>query len=252
MNQLNKITVTDIKELFTVFSPKGKTEEIHNRKSYGLSFCLKGKITYTNNKKQAVSDQNHAVILPKGKSYSLHRDKTGTFPVINFDCKDFLCDEIISLPIQSADIYIKNYEKMKALSLFEENRAEIMSIFYEVLHRLSLENSVRNQLIPAIKQIERDFQNPKLTNAKLAEKCTISEVYFRKIFTESYKTTPKQYIIDIRINRAKQLLSEGILKVGAVAEQCGFTNQYHFCRVFKGKTGLTPTEYIKRNKIYKI
>ena len=252
MNAINKITVTDIKQLFTVSSPKGRKEEIRNRKSYGLSFCAEGKITYEIGGKQAVSDEKHAVILPKGRSYSLNGDKSGIFPVINFDCKDFLCDEVISLPIQSSDTYIKDFEKMKALSLFEENRAKMMSVFYNILHRLSTESSVRNAILPAIRYIESNYQNSKLSNAELAEQCNISEVYFRKLFAEAYKTTPKQFIVDIRINKAKQLLSEGILKISAISEQCGFTNQYHFCRLFKEKTGLTPTEYIKRNRIYKI
>ena len=252
MNIINKITVTDIKELFTVSSPRGRSEEIKNRKSYGLSFCAEGKITYEMNGKQAVSDEKHAVILPKGRSYSLYGNKSGIFPVINFDCKEFLCDEVISLPIQSSDTYIKDFEKMKALSLFEENRAKMMSVFYNILHRLSTENSVRNVIVPAIRYIESNYQNPKLSNAELAEQCNISEVYFRKIFTETYKTAPKQFIVEIRINKAKQLLSDGFLNVGAVAEKCGFSNQYHFCRLFKEKTGLTPTEYIKRNRVYKI
>ena len=250
MNIINKITVTDIKELFTVLSPKGRNETIKNRKSYGLSFCTEGKITYEIGGKSAVSDENHAVILPKGRSYSLYGNKSGIFPVINFDCKDFLCDEVISLPIQNSDTYIKDFEKMKALSLFEENRAKMMSVFYNLLHRLSTESSVRNVILPAIMYIESNYQNPKLTNSVLAEKCNISEVYFRKIFTEAYKTTPKQFIVDIRINKAKQLLSDGFLNIGAVAEECGFSNQYHFCRLFKEKTGFTPTEYMKRNRIY--
>lgn len=233
-------------------SPKGRNETIKNRKSYGLSFCAEGKITYEIGGKQAVSDENHAVILPKGQSYSLRGDKTGKFPVINFDCKEFLCNEVISLPIQSSDTYIKDFEKMKALSLFEENRAKMMSVFYNILHRLSTESSVRNAILPAIKHIESNYQNPKLSNAELAEKCNISEVYFRKIFTETYKTTPKQFIVEIRINKAKQLLSDGFLNIGAVAEECGFSNQYHFCRLFKEKTGFTPTEYMKQNRIYKI
>ena len=252
MEILNKITITDIKELFTVTSLRGRSEEIHNRESYGLSFCTEGRITYTLGGKQAVSDENHAVILPKGQSYSLHGDKTGIFAVINFDCNDSLCDNVISIPIQNPETYIKDFEKMKALSLFEENRAKMMSVFYNILHRLSTESSVRNVILPAIKHIESNYQNPKLSNVELAQKCNISEVYFRKVFTEVYKTTPKQFVVDVRIDKAKQLLSDGFLRVGAVAEQCGFSNQYHFCRLFKEKTGITPTEYMKQNRIYKI
>ena len=252
MNVFDKITVTDIKQMFTVMSPHGRTATITGRRYYGLSFCIDGKITYEINGKKVVSDTNHAVILPKGKSYSLCGDKTGRFPVINFDCTNFICGEIMSFPIQNAAAYIKDYEKMKTLSLFEGNRAIIMSVFYSILHRLRSENTEQSRLIPAIKLIENNFRNPSLTNAELARECNISEVYFRKLFDEIYKTSPRQYLIEIRINKAKQLLTDGVLKVGAVAEQCGFTNQYHFCRIFKEKTGFTPTEFAKHNTIYKI
>lgn len=40
MNNLGKIVVTDINELFTVSSPKGRLEKICKRKSYALSFCI--------------------------------------------------------------------------------------------------------------------------------------------------------------------------------------------------------------------
>ena len=44
MNILNKIIVTDIADLFTVSSNKGRNQKIKNREYYGLSFCSEGKI----------------------------------------------------------------------------------------------------------------------------------------------------------------------------------------------------------------
>lgn len=243
---LNNIIVTDVKDIFTVSSPKGRFNEITNRYAYGLSFCTCGKITYTHNGRNFVSDRNHAVILPQGQSYTLYGNETGIFPVINFTCMDFLCDTLIILPLQNPELYINDYEQMKALFPFEGNRAKIMSIFYNMLYRLSAQNNVCSLILPAIKYIEDNYQNPDITNAKLAEKCNISEVYFRRLFLKQYKITPKQFIIDIRIGKAKQLLTEGALKISAVAERCGFSNPYHFCRMFKEKTGLTPTEYINQ------
>ena len=73
---LSNITITDIKETFTVFSPKGRFEKIQNRKAYALSFCDKGQITYTHNGNEIISDKNHAIILPQGQSYTLFGDKT--------------------------------------------------------------------------------------------------------------------------------------------------------------------------------
>lgn len=252
MENLNDVTVTDITNVITVFSPKGRSEKIHNRKSYGLSFCLEGQITYSHNGKKFISDKEHAVILPQGQSYTLYGDKKGVFPVINFTCTDFLCDTITVLPIPSNESFIKDYEQIKALFLFDGNRARIMSIFYNLLHRLSSYCAIGNTVMPALKFIEKNYQNPNLTNKMLAHECQISEIYFRKLFTNQFKTTPKQFIVDIRIQKAKQLLSEGNLKINAVAYKCGFSNPYHFCRVFKEKIGLTPTEYMKQNRVYKI
>ncbi len=252
MNELKNITVTDIKKMFTVMSPRGKNAEIYDRESYGLSFCIDGQITYKIGGKETVSDKTKAIFLPKGGNYSLHGDKTGKFPVINFDCINFQCSEILSFTLHNPASYIKDYEKMKALSIFDGNRAEIMSIFYDILHRILLDNASNNRLTPAIKLIEKDFGDPGLTNSALAKECNVSEIYLRKLFTETYKLSPKQYLLDIRINKAKQLLSDDFLKINAVALQCGFTNQYHFCRIFKKKTGFTPSEYSKRNKTFNI
>ena len=249
---LSNITVTDIKEIFTVVSPKGRFEKIENRKCYGLSFCDEGQITYTHNNNKFISDKFHAIILPKGQSYTLYGNKTGTFSVINFLCSEFLCDTIISLPIDNKEAYIKDFERIRSLSLLDTNRAEIMSIFYHILHLLSAQNSYNKIIVPAIKHIENNYQNPELTNTELAKKCNVSEIYFRHIFESCYNMTPKQFIIDMRINKAKQFLADGALKINAIALKCGFSNQYHFCRTFKEKTGLTPTQYMKQNRIYKI
>lgn len=253
MENLSEIIIYDIINIVTVFSAKGRFEKINNRICYGLSFCIDGQITYTHKGKEYVSDKNHAIILPQGQSYSLHGDKKGVFPVINFKCANFLCDTITVLPIRNHEAYIKDFEQLKALFLFGGNHAKIMSIFYNIIHRLSSHiNQQSNILLPAIKYIEKNYQNPHLSNEILAKECNISEIYFRKLFSAQFKLTPKQFIIDIRLQRAKQLLSEGILKINSIAEQCGFSNPYHFCRIFKERIGITPTEYMKQNIILKI
>jgi stage III sporulation protein SpoIIIAA len=70
-----------------------------------------------------------------------------------------------------------------------------------------------------------------------------------KLFLEKYGMTPRQFIIDIRINKAKQLLGEGKLKVSEVATQCGFSSSYHFCRTFRDHVGVTPSYYAQNNRI---
>lgn len=248
---LKNITVTKISGIVTVYSEKGRCDRMDNRQSYGLSLCTEGQITYIQNEREYVSDNNCAVILPKGGTYLIKRDKTGCFPVINFDCLDFLCDTVTVIPIQNASPLIADYEKMKRLFYFDGNRAQIFSIFYGMLHKLCSDD-VPHELRGAMRLIRGNLCDVSLTNARLAAECNISEVYFRKLFTKHFGISPKQFTIDLRIQKAKQLLSEGVLSVSAISEQCGFSNPYHFCRLFKQRTGITPSEYRKANQIYEI
>ena len=248
---LKNITVTEINNVLTVYSEKGKHDSMHDRKFYGLSFCEQGSITYIQNGREYNSDKSCAVILPKGGNYLIRRNKTGNFPVINFDCLESLCDEIRVIPVDNTDELISDYERMKRLLYFEGSRAQIFSIFYEIIHKLSTDK-IQPVLIKAMHIIKNDYCDISLTNAKLATECNISEVYFRKLFTKHFGISPKQFIIDIRIQAAKKLLSEGALSISLISEKCGFSNQYHFCKLFKKHTNFTPSEYRKKNMIDKI
>lgn len=100
---------------------------------------------------------------------------------------------------------------------------------------------------PAVNYLQNNFSNAGLTNQMLAQKAMISEVYFRKLFKANFGTSPKQYIQDLRILKAKNLLKGNLCSsISLVAEEVGFTNVYQFSTAFKKATGFTPTEYIKR------
>lgn len=253
LKSIEKITVTDISSIATIVFPKGVVTNISNRESFGLSLCLEGQLTYSHNGREVVSDKNSIVFLPKGESYSIRGEKSGMFPLINFFCDEDFCDTVVSIPIKNAQPYLADFEKIKALSLFEKNRLKIMSVFYGMLQRISSETTRSyGVLAPAIKLIEEECFEREVTIATLAEKCNMSEVYFRRLFLSRMGVSPKQYLIDVRIEKAKQLLADGVLKVNAIAEECGFSNPYHFSRIFRQKTGQTPTEYMKQNKVYEI
>lgn len=246
--QLQNTVVTDILGVGTVYSPKGRKVEMKNRPCYGLSFCIDGQITYSQNGKEYVSDPDHAIILPMGQCYVLKGDKTGSFPVINFSTLAPLCDTITVLELCNRELLLRKYEEMKKLFVDRNNRAKIFSIFYEMLYELSTQNE-SSELRAAIKYIYNNYHLPSITNERLAKECKISEVYFRKLFKKAFEMSPKQFIIELRMQKAKQLLSEGTQKIWAISEACGFSSAYHFCRLFKQHTGLTPHDYRKQNQI---
>lgn len=253
MDSLKSIVVTGIEQPMVVHPEKGKTIKITNRRWFGLSFCLSGQITYEMNGNSFISNGESAVILPKGGTYSLTGNKEGLFPVINFYCEHFNCDEIALIPLQNPQRYIRDFETLQKLHHRGASQLEIFSLFYNMLNNLSSENkSGPNILSPAVQYIENNIFDHTLSNTVLAKELGISEVYFRKLFLRYYNISPKQYILNFRIQKAKQMLIETPFTIIAISESCGFSTPNHFCRAFKQHTGLTPTQYAASHRAYEI
>jgi len=248
MLDLQNCVVCDVLRVVTVYSPKGRYHEMKDRTCYGISLCLSGEITYVQNGKKYVSDKEHAVILPQNGTYQIYGTETGDFPVVNFTCRDFLCDEITLIKIKNYEQLIHDYEQLRKLCAAYAARPRILSIFYHMLDLLHTE-SFPSVLLPAMRYLETHYCDAGIGNRDLARECKISEVYLRKLFSKYFYMSPKQYLIDLRIKKAKQLLSQEGLKAVDISELCGFSNPYHFCRLFKKHTGMTPSEYRFNNQI---
>ncbi len=244
--KLRNTVITEVCNLFTVHSPKGRHVKINNRYCYGLSFCIEGQITYRHNGREYVSKPGYAVILPEGQTYTLTGDEEGVFPVINFHCLEPLCETHAVIPLTQEQSCLGDYEEMLRCALTQNNRLRLIGLLYRILDRIT--SSESGTLTPALDYIEAHYDDPTLTNAQLAQQCCFSEVYFRRLFLEQFGVTPKQYVIEFRINRARQLLEGGDMKINAVSRMCGFSNSYHFSRAFKQHVGVTPTEYMLENR----
>ena len=79
--------------------------------------------------------------------------------------------------------------------------------------------------------------------SQLAEVAGMSSFHFAREFKRTTGTTPHQYLIKFRVERAKTLLAEGGLPLIDVGLQSGFSHQSHFTRLFRRLTGTTPQSY---------
>lgn len=69
--------------------------------------------------------------------------------------------------------------------------------------------------------------------------------HFARLFRETFRATPYQYLLSRRVERAKTLLRDPSLSIAMIALACGFTSQSHLNAVFKRLTGVTPGRYRK-------
>jgi AraC family transcriptional regulator len=78
---------------------------------------------------------------------------------------------------------------------------------------------------------------------KMAEAAGLSAAHFSQMFRKSTGESPHQFVLRIRVERAKEMLRAPKARVLDVAIACGFKTQQHFARVFRRACGATPTEY---------
>lgn len=88
----------------------------------------------------------------------------------------------------------------------------------------------------------------KITVGEICRKIGISVNYFTTYFTNRVKISPRQFIINFRINKAKEMLTETNLSISEIAQYIGYDDAFTFSRIFKKKVGVSPTVYCKNQK----
>ncbi|MDG3085332.1 AraC family transcriptional regulator [Vibrio hannami] len=86
-----------------------------------------------------------------------------------------------------------------------------------------------------------------ISRENISERFNISANHLSRMFRQQGHMTLADYIIWVRIDRAKFMLKKYNFKLSEVAHRCGFKDVNYFCRVFKKRTGHTPTAYRNSN-----
>lgn len=103
-----------------------------------------------------------------------------------------------------------------------------------------------NQILPALRFIEENYASP-IRAAELARRCGLSEPQFRRVFEDSVRMVPMDYLNLIRIQKACKLMQSRDLSMEMVAAECGFSSVSTFTRNFRKYLEITPYQW-KRNR----
>lgn len=155
--------------------------------------------------------------------------------------------------------YIPVFEKIiRELQVRRAHFFELVNLYALELLALMARNmseknlnsqGVNEQIQNVIERMNRNSREKQSVN-EYARLCNMSTCWFIHCFRAYTGTTPQQYITDIRICKAKELLSSSSFNITEIASIVGYDNPFYFSRIFKKSTGVAPKNYDRGNKIH--
>ncbi|QPA31443.1 ABC transporter substrate-binding protein [Thermaerobacillus caldiproteolyticus] len=147
-----------------------------------------------------------------------------------------LCDEIY-----------RHWHSEDGLERFRSQLTFQELLYYIMKNRRLLSGESRTALESAKDYMESYF-NENLTIEQLARIAKISPKYFVDLFKKTYGISAIDYLTELRINKAKQLMAQSDAKLRDIAHQVGYHDEFYFSRKFKKKVGVAPTVYMKSRR----
>lgn len=140
--------------------------------------------------------------------------------------------------IAKSDDYIRD------MKINEELNSLLTLLMNESWHQHEVTQvALKKQNVLPIKQYLEENYAKKITLDGLAEQFFISKYYMTHVFKEQFGVSVNQYLLSVRITKAKQMLRFSSEKVEAIGYACGLGSPNYFSRTFKNVEGISPSEY---------
>ena len=225
---------------------KNNIFKIHSHAFYEVVCFLSGSGTAIIDGKPYAFAPHSYCIVPPNCGHVEQFDGYGEVLFIGFSC-DNLANLLTQGVCRRGDVTVLSLLEQ----IFDEYKQQEQNYeaAAEYLLRLLLINALRSTQaddrkckdLQYIKAYIEQYADQKLNFKDLADLSGYSYDYFRHIFKQRFGVSPQEYMIDIRISNARQLLETTSLSCTEIAYQCGFSNSAQLTSMFKERFGVVPT-----------
>ncbi|MBD8068723.1 response regulator [Bacillus sp. PS06] len=183
-------------------------------------------------------------ILEKHKKYSI-----GSFTFLANRIFLLLMSLVIKYGIETSKIQQELWLCQQSI-LEHDSQAKVldklMSLAQNVIQEVKgLRASDGSHIVEGVRRfLEKNYAND-ITLTSLSKQFHLNGTYLSELFKNQVGQTYSDYLIKLRINKARELLLDSELKIIDVAQLVGFSNSSYFGTVFKKYVGQTPVEYRK-------
>jgi AraC-like DNA-binding protein len=242
--------------IFKIIRDKSEQKSLTQRGYDSLSIRLQGRGFFETDNGSITVSPGDILYIPRNAKYS-QRTEGETILAIHFVNYSFEKNSKIETLTVSDREYMESI-LCEMYDIWKEQargyRYRCVSLLYSLLYYLNSQaenirtDIYRNKkLSAAIEYIHANYRTEQINVSALATMCAVSETYFRRLFNEIYKISPSQYVINLKLEFASQLLRSRLYTVSEASEKSGFADCKYFCRIFKKHYGISPAKF--RDKI---
>lgn len=155
------------------------------------------------------------------------------------------CAQILKEALFSVE-YANEYEEA---ALMNSALHKILSVHFRACDLKRLTDNISQRVMKFIN--ENYYSN--ISVGSIAKSFNFSRNYLYTLFKRDYGISLQEYLLNLRIQKAKELLAnERHLAINEVALAVGYSDALYFSRIFRKKTGIAPTQFIKENRENKL
>lgn len=215
-----------------------------------LTLVLGGVLKYTDGTKEYILKEGDILFLPAG---SLRGRKAGTAPA-DYVSFNFSPAFPVSLPPHipkgigsEIRLLLSLYDRIAAQPAYDHTEERIDCLIQSILLTL-MDKEQAKKMHPLVYKITLYLHQhlaERITLSEIADHCFFSAGYCDSIFKQEMGCSIIEYLLRLRIEEAKLLLSQEQQSVSEIALAAGFSNANYFARIFKKRVGQSPSDYRK-------
>ena len=108
--------------------------------------------------------------------------------------------------------------------------------------------SPHRKVVDGVMQLMHKHSDGSLSIPQMAAAANLSQSRFRQVFHALTGHSPKQFYDELRLNKARELLRQGLVDVSQAADQLGFSSAFHFSKAFKSHFAHPPSTLLRKMK----
>lgn len=231
---------------------------IEGRKFSGIIFAISGSAEYVLRDAAFRIHEGQIMFIPEGTSYKV-MNPSDKIPFHHYTVNFKLSFEkgnldtlgLTAIDTRQPQMYDNLFEQISSawfdkrpgfMALCKSYLFNILFNFFTEYFNSNVNHNLIDRVMPAKNYIDRYYMR-RITLEELSEMCGMSCTNFRRIYKEAFEYSPIEYLIELRISKAKDLLMCKYYHVREVSDMVGYNDFSYFSRIFKEHVGVSPTDF---------